>query len=113
MKEIKAIIQPFMLEKVLQALVEVEALPGVTVSQVIGWGESRGAEIEEPVHEAGHAFARKTRLEMVVPDHLATLIIKTITKTARTGRPGDGKIFVHNIVEAVKIRTGQRGAKAI
>ena len=75
MKEIKAIIQPFMLEKVLDALRGHAELPGVTVSQVLGWGKSRAKNAPETLSEGGHAFAKKTKLEMVVPDDLADSVV--------------------------------------
>lgn len=113
MKEIKAIIQPFMLERVLNALEAMEELPGVTVSQVLGWGRARGAGVAEPVHEAGHAFARKTKLEIVVPDEVVPRVVQSIVEAARTGRAGDGKIFVSDVEEVVKVRTGETGETAI
>lgn len=107
MKEIKAIIQPFMLEKVLHALDGLPDLPGVTVSQVLGWGKERAAAAVDSVQEAGHAFARKTKLEIVVPDGQAERVVLAIAGAARTGRPGDGKIFVSDLTEVIKIRTGE------
>lgn len=113
MKEIKAIIQPFMLQDVLDALNAIEDIPGLTVSQVIGWGKARGANVEDPVHEAGHSFAKKTKLEIVVPGARADAVIDAIARSAKTGRPGDGKIFVYEVTEVLKIRTGETGEKAI
>ena len=113
MKEIKAIIQPFMLERVLNALEAMEELPGVTVSQVLGWGRARGSGVAEPVHEAGHAFARKTKLEIVVPDELAPRVVQIIQENARTGRAGDGKVFVSDVLSVVRIRTEETGEEAI
>ena len=113
MKEIKAIIQPFMLERVCAALREIDGLPGVTVSQVIGWGKSRAADARDAVQEAGHAFARKTKVEVVVPAPLAETVVAAIEDAARTGSVGDGKIFVYDVAEVVKIRTGERGEEAI
>ena len=113
MREIKAIIQPFMLEKVLHALSALDDLPGVTVSQVVGWGKSRAVDVEETVEEAGHAFAKKTKLEIVVPDGLAPRVVETLIQSARTGRPGDGKIFEYEVVRAVKIRSGEEGDDAL
>ena len=113
MKEIKAIIQPFMLERVLHALDLLPELPGVTVSQVLGWGKERAAAVADPVQEAGHAFARKTKLELVVPDALVAQVVSAIAESARTGRAGDGKIFVLEVGEVLKIRTGETGGEAI
>ncbi len=97
MKEIKAIIQPFMLDAVVDALREVDHLPAVTVSEVQGIG----------VAEADAPPCRRLKLEIVVPDHLAPLVVQAISRHARTGNPGDGRIFVIPVEESVKIRTGQ------
>lgn len=113
MKEIKAIIQPFMLEQVLQALESLPDLPGVTVSQVLGWGRSRSVNVKEPVREAGHAFAQKAKLEMVVSDEAAPRVVQAIQENARTGRAGDGKIFVYEVGEIIRIRTGESGRDAL
>lgn len=113
MKEIKALIQPFMLEHVCDALQAIEGLPGLTVSQVMGWGKTRAAEAKDKVQDGGHAFARKTKVEIVVPDELVDRVVEAIATAARTGNIGDGKIFVHDLVDAVKIRTGERGPAAI
>ena len=113
MKEIKAIIQPFMLDNVLLALDAIAELPGLTVSQVLGWGKARGATVDEPVREAGHSFAKKTKLEIVVADELAPRVVQAIVETARSGRPGDGKIFVSDVEQVVRIRTGERDEEAL
>ena len=113
MKEIKAIIQPFLLEKVLHALDGLVGLPGLTVSQVLGWGRERAATVADPVREAGHAFARKTKLEIVVGDELAPHVVEAIAESARTGRAGDGKIFVLEVKEVVKIRTGESSRETL
>ena len=109
MREIKAIIQPFMLENVLRALAAIDELPGLTVSQVLGWGQSRAAETEDPVFEGCHAFARKTKLEVVVRDELADRVVTALVEAARTGRTGDCKVFVHEIERAIRVRTGEEG----
>lgn len=113
MREIKAVIQPFMLESVLHALAAIDDLPGVTVSQVIGWGRTRSNDSGHVVQEAGHAFTRKTKLELVVPASIAPRIIQAIVAAARTGSPGDGKIFVSEVASAVRIRTGEEDEAAI
>ena len=113
MREIKAIIQPFMLQHVLDALATIEGLPGVTVSEVLGWGKSRAANVQHPVRESGHAFARKCKVESVVPDILIDQVVEAVVRAARTGKPGDGKVFVHELDDAVKIRSGERGEAAI
>jgi nitrogen regulatory protein PII len=113
MREIKAIIQSHMLEKVLHALGAFDELPGVTVSQVMGWGKTRAADAERPVREAGHAFAKKTKLEIVVPAEVAPRVVEILLQSARTGQPGDGKIFEYQVDRAVKIRTGEEGHDAL
>ena len=102
MKEIKAIIQPFMLERVLQALDGIEDLPGVTVSHVLGWGRSRGDVRAAVEREGDHAFARKTQIEVIVADRAVASVTAAIVQAAHTGRPGDGKIFVSNVLEIIK-----------
>ena len=114
MKEIKAIIQPFMLSKVINALKELEGLPGVTVdTSVHGFGKSRGADAAHRVVDGLVEYVPKAKLEVVVPDRLVDAVVSTILKAAHTGNPGDGKIFVYNVQEIVKIRTGERGEGAI
>jgi len=113
MKEIKAIVQPFMLEKVFDELRKHSGLPGVTVSEVIGWGKSRAENAEEEASEEGSAFAKKTKLEIVVADEHLDSIVEIITRAARTGRPGDGKIFISDVLDVVRIRTGLRGGEAL
>ena len=98
MKEIKAIIQPFMLHHVLGALREIEGLPAVTVSEVQGIDVERG--VLDPV--------TKTKLEIMVSDELAGQVLTAIQTHAHTGKSGDGRIFVIPIEATVKIRTGQR-----
>lgn len=112
MKEIKAIIQPFRLEAVCAALQAIGGLPGLTVSQVAGWGKTQGREKGDIV-EAGHTFAAKTKLEVVVADDLVEQVLETIANAARTGNIGDGKIFIYGVDDVVKIRNGDRGSAAI
>jgi nitrogen regulatory protein P-II 1 len=109
MYEIKAIIQPFMLENVLRALAAIDELPGLTVSQVLGWGQSRAAGAADTVLEGGHAFVRMTKLEVVVRDELADQVVTALVQAARTGRAGDGKVFVHEVERAIRVRTGEEG----
>jgi len=113
MKEIKAIIQPFMLDKVLEALEQLGELPGLTVSQVAGWGKTRAHGAAQTVTEGGHDFAKKTKLEIVVGDDIAPRVVEIIARVARTGQVGDGKIFVYDVADAIKIRTGERGPAAV
>ena len=112
MKEIKAIIQPFMLDKVLEALHGIEDLPGLTVSEVRGFGRTRGRN-----SDAGAAgpsqYVKKAKLEVVVPDVLLERVLRTIQEHAHTGNLGDGKIFVYRVDDVLRIRTGERGDAAI
>lgn len=113
MKEVKAIIQPFMLNKVVDALMQIEGLPGLTVSEVRGFGKTKAEEATTKFVSSGFAYAVKTKLEIMVPDHMVDLVVDTIQKAAHTGRIGDGKIFVIDVEQAIKIRTGERGEMAL
>lgn len=113
MKEIKAIIQPFMLEHVLGALAAESGLPGVTVSEVSGWGRMRGIDEQGQEPSGVYALAPKSKLEIVVPDAMADEVAAIILRAAHTGNAGDGKIFVYEVSEVIRIRTGERGEAAI
>lgn len=112
MKEIKAIVQPFMVGKVLDALAALGDLPGLTISHVAGWGKGRAQGVSGAVQHGGHEFAPKAKIEIVVPDDLAEKVVEAIAQAARTGNVGDGKVFVYAVEEVLKIRTGERGAGA-
>ena len=99
MKEIKAIIQPFMLERVINALHQINGLPAVTISTAHGLSIERGAFDQ----------VAKTKLEIIVPDEQVEQLVQTIQQAAHTGNPGDGRIFVLPVETSVKIRTGERG----
>jgi nitrogen regulatory protein P-II 1 len=113
MKEIKAIIQPFMATKVIDALREIPELPGVTVSSVKGFGRGRAESAKHKVIEDSIEYAMKTKLEIVVADYLVEKVVDTIQKNAHTGNVGDGKIFIYTVNDAIRIRTGERGEKAL
>ena len=113
MKEIRAIIQPFMSHKVFDALRQVGNLPGLTMSRVVGWGEACVEGADQTFEEGGHTFAHKIMLEIVVTDDLLDVIVETIHRAAHTGNLGDGKIFVYDVADALKIRTGERGPDAL
>jgi nitrogen regulatory protein P-II 1 len=113
MKEIKAIIQPAMLSGVIRALKEMADLPGVTVSEVKGFGKSRAADATEKIVEDAIEYSTKVKLEIVVPDSRVEDVVQAICSNASTGHAGDGKIFVTTVDDVVKIRTGQRGEQAI
>ena len=105
MKEIKAYIRPHQLDHVVDALESEPASPGVTVSEVKGFGHPKGGGPAE--------LTRRAKLEIVLPDEQVEAVIETITEHARTGNFGDGKIFVSEVEEAVRVRTGDRGRKAV
>ena len=113
MKEIKAIIKPFILEKVLIALDAMEDLPGVTVSEVRGWGHLPERRQGNDVEQAGHGFSTKIKLEIVVKDEQTQQVVEAVATAAQTGNPGDGKIFVNTVSQVVHIRTGESGPEAI
>ncbi len=113
MKEIKAIIQPFMADHVIVALREMPEVPGVTISEVKGFGRGRATGTPPEPPEAVIFGVKKVKLEIVVPDELVQKVTGVIMRHAHTGNPGDGKIFISSVDEVVKIRTGERGEAAI
>jgi nitrogen regulatory protein P-II 1 len=112
MKKIEAIIKPFKLDEVKDALSEV-GVQGMTVTEVKGFGRTGGKK--EVYRGSAYVvdFVPKVKIEIVVPDELVHDVLDAIEKSAKTGRIGDGKIFVSPIEEAVRIRTGERGKDAI
>jgi len=112
MKKIDAIIKPFKLEEVKDALTEL-GVYGMTVSEVRGFGRQKGHKEAYRGTEYTIEFVPKTKIEVVVVDSLANKVVETIIRTAKTGSIGDGKIFVSNLDEVVRIRTGETGDRAI
>lgn len=112
MKLIEAIIKPFKLDEVKDALAEI-GIEGITVSEVKGFGRQKGHTELYRGAEYVVDFLPKVKLEVAVVDELATKVVETIEATARTGRIGDGKIFVFSLDNAVRIRTGEKGDEAI
>jgi nitrogen regulatory protein P-II 1 len=112
MKKVEAIIKPFKLDEVKEALAEV-GVQGMTVSEVKGFGRTGGKR--EVYRGSAYVvdFVPKVKIEVVVADDLVGQLVDAIEAAARTGRIGDGKIFVTPIEEAVRIRTGERGDEAI
>ena len=108
MKEIKAIIQPHMLTKVIDSLKLMENLPGVTVSEVRGFGHSPSELAKNKILEDFIEYAKRAKIEIVVPDELAEQVVDVIARNAHTGLPGDGLIFVSPVNEVVRIRTGEK-----
>ena len=109
MKEIKAIIQPFMLSKVMDSLRKLENLPGITVSDVRGFGKAPAADAGEKVTDGSLEYVKKVKLEIVVQDDRVGDVLTVIQEYAYTGNTGDGKIFLTGVDDVVKIRTGERG----
>ena len=112
MKKIEAIIKPFKLDEVKDALHEV-GLQGITVTEAKGFGRQRGHTELYRGAEYVVDFLPKVKIEIVLDDKLVERAIEAIIQAARTGRIGDGKIFVTNVEEVVRIRTGERGPDAI
>ena len=112
MKKIEAVIKPFKLDEVKEALHEV-GVSGITVTEAKGFGRQKGHTELYRGAEYVVDFLPKVKLEVVVEDSLAPRVIEAIEMAARTGRIGDGKIFVTTVEEAIRIRTGERGADAI
>jgi nitrogen regulatory protein P-II 1 len=112
MKKVEAIIKPFKLDEVKEALAEV-GVQGMTVTEVKGFGRTGGKK--EVYRGSAYVvdFVPKVKIEVVVPDSLVTAVVDAIEKSAKTGRIGDGKIFVLGVDEAVRIRTGERGEGAV
>jgi nitrogen regulatory protein P-II 1 len=112
MKKIEAIIQPFRLEAVKNALHEI-SVQGMTVTEVKGFGRQKGIREVYRGMEYQVDFLPKVKMEIVTSDDKANLVVETIAKNARTGRIGDGKIFVYPVVEVIRIRTGEKGDEAV
>lgn len=108
--EIKAIIRPDQLASVLDALREIPDVPGITVSTVTGFGKRQPAPASGAV-EFGHI--PMTKLELVVPDAMLSQALASIRRAAFTGRPGDGKVFVLAVEQAMKIRSDEHGIDAL
>jgi nitrogen regulatory protein P-II 1 len=112
MKKIEAIIQPFKLEPVKEALHKI-SVEGMTVAEVKGFGRQKGIREVYRGMEYQVDFLPKVKIEVVAPDEKAQVIVETIMNAARTGRIGDGKIFVYPVAEVVRIRTGETGNDAV
>ncbi|MCS6952491.1 MAG: P-II family nitrogen regulator [Bryobacterales bacterium] len=112
MKKIEAIIQPFKLEDVKEALKGI-GIDGMTVSEVRGHGRQKGHKEVYRGQEYEVDLLPKVKLEMVVPSSRAEEVIRTVIQSARTGKIGDGKIFVYEVAEAIRIRNEDRGEAAL
>lgn len=112
MKKIEAIIRPEQIEDIKESLKPLN-LSGISVTQIMGIGCQRGwTEIVRGT-EVDYNFLPKIKLEMVVLDEQAEEVVNRITETAKTGNIGDGKIFLYDVLDAVRIRTGERGEDAV
>ena len=112
MKKIEAIIKPFKLEEVKDALHEL-GIQGMTVTEAKGFGRQKGHTEIYRGSEYTVDFLPKLKLELVITDDLVEKATSAIIKSARTGKIGDGKIFVSNIEEAIRIRTEEKGEQAV
>ena len=116
MKMITAMVQPFMLAKVTHALEELEGFPGMTVTDVRGFGREKSEHHGGAPHRVIEDFVeyvKKARIEIVARDEMVERIVKTITRAAHTGRGGDGKVFVWPVERAVRIQTGETDERAV
>ena len=112
MKKVEAIIKPFKLDEVKESLSSI-GVQGITVSEVKGFGRQKGHTELYRGAEYVVDFLPKVKLEIIVKDEMVAAVVEAISKSAKTGRIGDGKIFVLPMDEVVRIRTGERGADAI
>ena len=112
MKKIEAIIKPFTIEDVKQSLQEI-GIQGMTVTEVKGFGRQKGHTEIYRGSEYTVDFLPKIKLEIVIPDEQLADVLDTIKSSAKTGKIGDGKIFVYDVIESVRIRTGEIGESSI
>jgi len=112
MKQIEAIIKPFKLDEVKEALTKV-GIQGMTITEVKGFGRQKGHTELYRGAEYSVDFLPKVKIQILVPDDKASQVVDAILQTARTGKIGDGKIFVVPVEEVIRIRTGEKGADAI
>ncbi len=112
MKKVEAIIKPFKLDEVKEGLSEI-GIHGMTVTEIKGFGRTGGKK--EVYRGSAYVvdFVPKVRIEIIVPDDAVRQVVNTIMESARTGRIGDGKIFVTPVEEVIRIRTGETGEDAI
>jgi nitrogen regulatory protein PII len=111
MKKIEAIIKPFKLEEVKEALL-LAGVEGMTVSDVRGFGRQKGHTEISGGSEYGVDFVPKVKIELVLPDTRVEAAIAAIIKAAKTGKIGDGKIYLYDVLDAVRVRTEERGERA-
>ena len=112
MKMVEAIIKPFKLDEVKEALTKA-GIQGMTVEEVKGFGRQKGHTELYRGAEYSVDFLPKVKIQVLVPDDKAAAVVQVITDSAKTGKIGDGKIFVSNVEEVIRIRTGEKGPDAI
>ena len=112
MKKVEAIIQPFKLEDVREALKEI-GVSGMTVTEVRGHGRQKGHREVYRGQEYEVELLPKVKIEMVLPDNRVEEVVQTVIRSARTGKIGDGKVFIYDVVEAIRIRNEDRGEAAL
>jgi len=112
MKKIEAVIRPFKLDEVKEALLEV-GIRGMTITEVRGYGRQKGHKETYRGSEYQIEFVPKIKIEIVVDDSISEKVVDSILSTAKTGQVGDGKIFIYNVQDAVRIRTGESGESAL
>ncbi len=112
MKKVEAIVQPFKMEEVKEALKAI-GIDGMTVTEVRGHGRQKGHKEVYRGQEYNVDLLPKVKFELVVPDSRLEEVLSSLTAAARTGKIGDGKIFVYDVAEAVRIRNGDRGEAAL
>lgn len=112
MKMIMAIVKPFKLDDVREALTAL-GVEGLTATEVKGFGRQKGQTEIYRGSEYAVNFLPKVKIEVAVPSKMADKVVKVIQETANTGRIGDGKIFVYDLEQAIRIRTGESGDKAL
>jgi len=112
MKMVEAIVKPFKLDEVKEALTKA-GIQGMTVEEVKGFGRQKGHTELYRGAEYSVDFLPKVKIQILVPDDKAAEVVRVITDSAKTGKIGDGKIFVSTVEEVIRIRTGEKGADAI
>jgi len=112
MKKIEAIIRPFKLDEVKEALLE-EGVRGLTITEVRGYGRQKGHTESYRGSEYRIEFVPKIKIEVVIDDSLTERVVDAIVKTSATGQIGDGKIFISDVADAIRIRTHESGPEAL
>jgi nitrogen regulatory protein P-II 1 len=112
MKKIEAIIKPFKLDEVKNALTKI-GVQGMTITEVKGFGRQRGHTEVYRGAEYKIDFLPKIKIELVTADEMVSQVVENLERVARTGKIGDGKIFVSSVEEVIRIRTGERGKDAL